>query len=159
MFVTSWRESGSTPIRASRIDDIRRPGRKQCDAWDLKMMLQGLAADFLMVLHLFFIAFVVFGGLLVFRWPRVIWVHLPAAAWGVLIEFNHWICPLTPLEQALRRAAGETSFSGGFTEHYLIPLIYPEGLMPETQNWLGLIVLLLNLLVYGIWLLRCRRPA
>ena len=114
----------------------------------------GLAADALVILHLVFILFVVLGGLLVFRWPRWAWVHVPAFAWGAIIEFNNWICPLTPLEQRLRVAAGEGAYGGGFVEHYLLPLIYPEGLTPGIQLGLGLFVLGVNALVYGIWLWR-----
>ncbi|MBT8058969.1 MAG: DUF2784 domain-containing protein [Xanthomonadales bacterium] len=116
-----------------------------------------LAADALVVLHLAAIAFIVFGGLLVFRRPWIAWLHLPAAAWGVLLEFMGWICPLTPWEQALRRAAGEAAYRGGFVERYLFPLIYPEHLTRELQWLLGAAVLLFNLLVYGAWLVRRRR--
>jgi len=111
--------------------------------------MTGLAADILVLLHLGFIVFVVLGGLLVFRWPRWAWVHVPAFAWGALIEFNNWVCPLTPWEQRLRQAAGEDGYSGGFVEHYLLPLIYPAGLTREFQLLLGLLVLGVNALVYG----------
>ena len=84
-------------------------------------MLARIAADVLVVLHLGFIVFVVGGGLLVLRWPRLVWVHLPAAVWGVLIEFGGWICPLTPLENSLRRAAGEEGVRGSFIERYVMP--------------------------------------
>lgn len=119
--------------------------------------LLSLAADALVLLHVVAIGFIVFGGLLVFRWPWVAWLHLPAAAWGVLLEFKGWICPLTPWEQALRRAAGEAGYRGGFVEHYLLPLIYPEQLPRELQWFFGSIVLLVNLAVYGAWWLRRRR--
>ncbi len=112
------------------------------------------AADALVVLHLAFALFVVFGGLLVWRWPRWAWVHVPAFAWGAVIEFNNWVCPLTPLEQRFRVAAGEAGYSGGFVEHYLLPLLYPEGLTREIQLGLGLFVLAVNALVYGVWLWR-----
>jgi hypothetical protein len=118
--------------------------------------MMGLAADALVVLHLVFILFVVLGGLLVFRWPRWAWVHVPAFAWGAIIEFNNWICPLTPLEQRLRVAAGEGAYGGGFVEHYLLPLIYPEGLTQGIQLGLGLFVLAVNAVVYGIWWWRQR---
>jgi len=113
-----------------------------------------LAADALVVLHLAFVLFVVFGGLLVWRWPRWAWVHVPAFAWGAVIEFTNWVCPLTPLEQRFRVAAGEAGYSGGFVEHYLLPLLYPEGLTREIQLGLGLFVLAVNALVYGMWLWR-----
>jgi hypothetical protein len=113
-----------------------------------------LAADALVVLHFAFVLFVVLGGLLVYRWPRWAWVHVPAFVWGAVIEFNNWVCPLTPLEQRFRMAAGEEGYSGGFVEHYLLPLLYPEGLTREIQLGLGLLVLGVNALVYGIWVWR-----
>jgi hypothetical protein len=119
-------------------------------------MLHAAIANLLVLAHFLFVLFVILGGLLLFRWPRVAFVHLPAAAWGVLIELNHWICPLTPLEQSMRRAAGEQGYTGGFIDHYIIPLIYPEGLTPEIQWVLGAIVLLINAAIYGIWLLKRR---
>jgi hypothetical protein len=119
-------------------------------------MLHAAIANLLVLAHFLFVLFVILGGLLLFRWPRVAFVHLPAAAWGVLIELNHWICPLTPLEQSMRRAAGEQGYTGGFIDHYIIPLIYPEGLTPEIQWVLGAIVLAINAAIYGIWLLKRR---
>ncbi|WP_043309425.1 DUF2784 domain-containing protein [Pseudomonas sp. ML96] len=121
-------------------------------------MLLRVAADAVVLLHLLFILFVLGGGLLVLRWPRLALLHLPAAAWGVAVELLHLYCPLTPLENQLRRAAGEVGYAGGFVEHYLIPLIYPAGLTPQIQLWLGALVLVVNLPVYG-WLLwrLCRR--
>ncbi len=119
-------------------------------------MLHAAIANLLVIAHLLFVLFVILGGLLLFRWPRIAFAHLPAAAWGVMIELNHWICPLTPLEQSMRRSAGEEGYTGGFIDHYLIPLIYPEGLTPEIQWVLGAIVLLVNAAIYGIWLLKRR---
>lgn len=117
-------------------------------------MLQSATANFLMIVHLMFVLFVIMGGLLLFWRPRTAFIHLPSLAWGVIIELNNWICPLTPLEQGLRRAAGEEGYSGGFIDHYIIPLIYPEGLTPEIQQMLGFSVLLLNVIIYGAWLLK-----
>ena len=114
-----------------------------------------LAADLVVLLHFAFILFVVLGGLLVLRWPKLAWLHLPAAAWGVAIELRGGICPLTPLENALRRAAGEAGYGGGFIEHYLLPIIYPAALTRDIQLLLGLAVLLLNLAVYA-WVVRHR---
>ncbi|WP_427311822.1 DUF2784 domain-containing protein [Cupriavidus sp. H39] len=114
-------------------------------------------ADLVVIAHGLFILFVVAGGLLALRWPRVAWLHLPAAAWGVLIEWAGWICPLTPLENALRHAAGEARYSGGFVERYLLPLIYPAGLTPAVQLWLGLAVLGINVAVYALVWARWRR--
>lgn len=116
-----------------------------------------IAADAVLLLHLAFILFVVLGGLLVLKWPRLAWLHLPAVAWGATVEFLHLICPLTLLENRLRLAAGEQGYSGGFIEHYLLPLIYPAGLTPAIQIWLGALVLLLNLLPYGLLARRLMR--
>ncbi|MCH7505710.1 MAG: DUF2784 domain-containing protein [Proteobacteria bacterium] len=117
-------------------------------------MLYSAVANFLMLVHFCFILFVILGGLLLFWWPRLVFVHLPTAAWGVMIELNHWICPLTPLEQSMRHAAGQDGYTGGFIDHYINPLIYPEGLTPQIQQVLGFSLLLLNVVIYGIWLLQ-----
>lgn len=118
--------------------------------------IQALAADALLTLHFISIVFIALGGLLVFRWPRVAVIHIPLAAWGVLLEFMGWICPLTPWEQALRRSAGEGGYTGGFIEHYVMPLVYPDGLTRPIQWMLGGLVLLFNLVIYGWWLYRRR---
>jgi len=114
-----------------------------------------IAANLLVIFHLGFICFVVVGGLLAARWQWVAWLHLPAVLWGVLIEYQGWVCPLTPLEQQLRRAAGHAGYSGGFVEHYVLPLIYPGFLGYELQLRLALLVVLVNLAVYG-WLITRR---
>jgi hypothetical protein len=117
-----------------------------------------LAADALVVIHLGFILFVLLGGLLLLRWPRLLWLHLPAVAWGVTVEFFHLLCPLTPWENQLRQAAGDAGYEGGFIEHYLIPVIYPAGLTPQVQLWLGGFVMLINVAVYAYLLMvRCKR--
>ncbi len=122
-------------------------------------MWYALAANALLLLHFAFIVFVVLGGLLLWRWPRLIWLHLPAFAWGAYVEINNRICPLTPWEQQFREAAGQGQYGGGFIEHYLLPLIYPEGLTDEIQMWLGIGVLAINLGLYAGWLWRMRmRP-
>jgi len=108
-----------------------------------------LLADMVVLLHFLFVIFVVFGGLLVLRWKRVVWLHLPAAAWGVAIELGGWICPLTPLENRFRRMGGEAGYSGSFIERYLEPLLYPLGLTRHTQLVFGLAVLLVNLAIYA----------
>jgi hypothetical protein len=113
-------------------------------------MANRLAADAVLAAHLAFVLFVVFGGLLALRRPRVAWLHLPAVAWAALIEFSGWICPLTPLEVALRRGAGEAGYGGDFVEHYLMALIYPAGLTRELQVSIGAGVLLINLVVYFV---------
>ncbi len=106
-------------------------------------------ADLLVIFHLGFVLFVVFGGLLALRWPRVAWVHLPAAAWGALIEFAGWICPLTPWEQSLHRLGGDAGYSGGFVEHYLVRVLYPAELTPSLRTALGLLVVGLNAGIYA----------
>jgi hypothetical protein len=111
-----------------------------------------LLADLIVVVHLGFILFASLGGLLLFKWPRLAWLHLPAVAWGAITEFMGLICPLTPLEIWLRRHAGADPYSGGFISHYLVPLIYPPGLTPSIQWLLGGILIALNLLIYG-WLI------
>jgi hypothetical protein len=119
-------------------------------------MLYRLLADAVVVLHLGFVGFVVLGGLLALRWPRAAWVHLPAAMWGVWIEFTGRICPLTPLENWLRRQGGEAGYSASFVEHYLIPLLYPAALTRELQWTLGGLVIAVNAAVYAVVLWRRR---
>ena len=107
-------------------------------------------ADALVVIHLAFIVFVVVGGALVLRWPKAAFIHLPAAVWGAVIEFTGWICPLTPLENAFRNLSGAGAYSGDFIQRYLIPVIYPSNLTAETQCVLGSLVVIVNILFYGI---------
>jgi hypothetical protein len=116
-------------------------------------------ADLVLVFHLGFILFVILGGLLLFRWPGLVYAHLPAAFWGMGIELAGGICPLTPLEQHLRRLGGETGYTGDFIGHYLTATIYPEGLTRGIQIALGAFVLILNAVVYWLWLSRRRRPS
>ncbi|MCL6417778.1 DUF2784 domain-containing protein [Aestuariirhabdus sp. Z084] len=116
-----------------------------------------IIADLLVLTHLLFIIFALLGGLFTLYWRWTPLLHLPAVCWIALLEFNGWICPLTPLENQFRRAAGEAGYPGGFIEHYLIPLIYPAGLTPQWQVWLGVLALLINLSVYLFVLLRLRR--
>jgi hypothetical protein len=113
-----------------------------------------LLADAVLVLHLVFILFVVFGGLLVLRWPRLAWLHLPAVGWASYLELSGAICPLTPLENALRAAAGGMVYSGGFIERYLMAVIYPPGLTRKIQIGLGVAVLGLTALVYALVVMR-----
>jgi hypothetical protein len=118
----------------------------------------GALADGLLLLHALFVLFVVAGGALALRWPGVAWVHLPVAVWGALIELVGFTCPLTPLEQAWRRAAGEQAYEGGFIEHYVTATLYPSGLTRPVQIALGLVVLGVNGWVYWrVW--RRRRLA
>lgn len=120
-------------------------------------MIYRVLADLVLVIHFAFVLFVVLGGMLVLRWTRVAWVHIPAAVWGVLIEYTGWICPLTPLENSLRLRGGEMGYSGGFVEHYILPTLYPAGLTRSTQAVLGSVVLLLNLAAYALVVTRSRR--
>ena len=121
-------------------------------------MTARLLADALVAAHLAFIVFVVAGGLLALRHRGWAVLHLPAVLWGAYAELTGTVCPLTPLENALRRRAGEAGYPGGFVEHYLIPLIYPEALTARTQVLLGLVVLAINAIVYAfVW--RSRRRA
>jgi Protein of Unknown function (DUF2784) len=114
-------------------------------------------AELIVVVHFAFVMFVVFGGLLALRWPRVAWIHLPAAIWGVLIEFTGWICPLTPLENRLRRASGEAGYQGDFIAHYILPMLYPNGLTRADQLMLGAAALAFNIAVYAFVIVRHRR--
>lgn len=114
-------------------------------------------ADATMLLHFAFIAFVVLGGLFALRWRRMMWLHLPAAVWGVLIELFGWVCPLTPLENHFRRLGGESGYAGGFVERYLEPVIYPPGLSAPTQLVLAGVVVLVNVVVYRL-VFRRRAP-
>ena len=107
-----------------------------------------LAADIIVLLHFAFILFVSAGGLLVLRWPRLAWLHLPCVAWGVLIEATGCICPLTPMEMRFRLAAGDPGYSGDFIDRYLLPVIYPFGLTRGVQIGLGLALLLFNAVIY-----------
>ncbi|HEY7945594.1 MAG TPA: DUF2784 domain-containing protein [Casimicrobiaceae bacterium] len=117
------------------------------------------AAEIALAAHLAFVLFVVGGGLLVLRRPILAWLHLPAVAWAAFVEFSGWICPLTPLEVALRRAAGEAGYGGGFVEHYLTALLYPAGLTRDLQVLIGVLVLLINLAIYlRSWRRRRLRP-
>ena len=120
-------------------------------------MPYGWLADLVLLLHGAFVLFVLAGGLLVLRWRRLIWVHLPAVVWGAAIEVGGWICPLTPLESRLRALAGAEGYADGFIEHYLLPLIYPAALTRELQLTFAGIVVGVNLVVY-LFLWRHRRP-
>lgn len=111
-------------------------------------MLYSFAAALVALLHFAFILFVVLGGLLVVRWPRMMWIHLPAAVWGVLIEAAGWYCPLTRVENALLQRAGREGYSGGFVAHYIFALIYPNGLTRGIEIALGAVVLAINAAVY-----------
>lgn len=112
-------------------------------------MIHRLLADAVLLLHLAFILFVVLGGFLARRWPRLAWLHLPAAVWGASIEIAGGICPLTPLENWLRRMGGEAGYGGSFIEHYLLAVIYPDGLTRRSQLLLALGVVVINIAAYA----------
>ena len=120
-------------------------------------VLYRLLANAVVVVHALFIVFIVFGSFLAWRWRWVAVLHVPCAVWGVLIEYNGWICPLTPLENSLRMRAGQQGYSGGFVEHYLVPAIYPAGLTPRIQVVLGTAVLVVNVITYAVLVRRLMR--
>jgi hypothetical protein len=120
-------------------------------------MIYRLLADAVVVLHFAFILFAVFGGLLALRWRWIPWVHLPAAIWGGFVELTGRMCPLTPLENSLRQAAGASVYRSGFIEHYLLPVIYPAGLTREHQAVLAVILVSLNIAIYALLWSRTRR--
>jgi len=125
------------------------------------MMWYRIAADLVVAVHLLFICFVVGGAFLAWRWPKVIWVYLPVAVYGALIEFIGFTCPLTPLENYLRRRAGEAGYRGGFIAHYLLGVIYPAGLTRGVQIGLGVLVVVIAVTGCAGYLHRhpLRRPA
>jgi hypothetical protein len=116
-----------------------------------------LLANGVVLVHAAFVVFVVVGGFLTWRWRRLALLHVPAAVWGALIEFAGWICPLTPLENTLRLHAGQAGYTGGFIEHYVLPVMYPNGLTRTAQIVLGVAVVALNVVAYGVLLIRVRR--
>ncbi len=119
-------------------------------------MIWALLADAVLLLHLAYIVFVVAGAALLTRWPRLLWLHLPALAWGAWVELASRVCPLTPLENRLRGRAGEVGYDEGFVAHYLLPLIYPPGLTPGWQWLLGVLLLAVNAALYWRWWRRGR---
>jgi len=112
------------------------------------MVYRGLA-DLVVVIHLAFVLFAVLGGVLVLKWKRCAWIHVPTVVWAALIEFVGWVCPLTPFENWLRERGGAIAYRSGFVEHYILPLLYPTVLTRRLQIALGLLVLILNLVIYG----------
>ena len=119
-------------------------------------MVYRFVADVVLVLHLGFVLFVVLGALLTFRWRRVMYLHIPAAVWGTVIELAGWPCPLTPLENALRRLGGEAGYASGFIERYVTPILYPGELPRMAHITLGLLVLAINAAIYWCILRRSR---
>jgi len=120
-------------------------------------VLYHFAADGVLIVHLGFVLFVTAGGLLVLRWTKLAWLHVPAVMWAAFVEFTGRICPLTPLEVSLRRSAGEAGYAGDFIEHYVVSLLYPDGLTRDTQTTLGALVLVVNAVIYVAVAMRWRR--
>ena len=114
-------------------------------------------ADLVVVVHLLFIGFIVGGVFLTWRWPLIIWAHIPAVIYGALVEFAGFTCPLTLLENDLRQRAGEAGYRGGFIAHYLVKVIYPPGLTHGMQIGLGVLLLLVAMI--GYWGFLRRRGA
>ncbi len=108
-----------------------------------------MLADTVVLAHGAFVLFVGLGGLLALRWPRVTWAHLPAATWGVVVEWADWMCPLTPLENWLRAGGGSEDTAAGFIVSHLVPVLYPATLTRNVQVALGALVLVVNVCVYG----------
>jgi len=117
-------------------------------------LFSSIAADGVVVIHLAFILFVILGGLTLFRWPWMIWIHVPTAVWGALVELLGAPCPLTPLENHLRQAGNAGVYSGGFIDHYIMPIVYPPGLTRGTQVVLGMLILAINFAIYFRYLTR-----
>lgn len=113
-----------------------------------EQILYRLLADLLLLTHFAFIIFVLLGGLLMLKWPQVAWLHIPAALWGVLTELLSLPCPLTPMEKYFQRLAGDAPYEGDFIAHYLLPVIYPAALTPNIQILLGIIVIVVNIVIY-----------
>jgi hypothetical protein len=120
--------------------------------------LFGILAALAVLLHIGFVAFAALGGILVARWRWLSWLHVPTACWAAYVELSGSICPLTPLENALRARAGYDLYSGDFVARYIFPVLYPEGLTRDAQVVMGLTVAAVNVVVYGwVFLARKRR--
>jgi hypothetical protein len=122
------------------------------------MLYRGLA-ELVLAFHFGFVLFAALGGLLVLRWRALLWPHLAAVAWGVLVQCANWTCPLTPLENQLLRLGGEAGYEGGFVEHYIRPVLYPEHLTYSFRFTLGVLLVVINLFVYSYFIFRSRRAA
>lgn len=115
-----------------------------------------ILVELTVLLHFLFVVFVVIGGVAVLRWPRLIYAHLLAVAWGIYIELTGGICPLTPLENRFRHLAGMDPYEGGFINHYIMPILYPRGLTHDIQIWIALGLIFVNLAVYSVFIYRYR---
>ena len=115
-----------------------------------------LAADLTLIVHFAFIIFVVFGALLFFVSTKIIYVHVPALIWGIYIELTHSVCPLTYLENWFLQKVNLTTYSEGFIQNYLVPIVYPINLTEDTQTYLAIVLIIVNLIAYGLILGRSR---
>jgi len=117
-------------------------------------------ADLVLIIHLAFVIFVLCGGLLVWKWRWIAWLHIPAAAWGAVVEYTGWICPLTPLENWLREHGGWIGDGQDFIARYVLPILYPGELTRNIQLLFGTVVVILNAAVYGwLWYMQARGAA
>ncbi|OGB25807.1 MAG: hypothetical protein A3I66_05405 [Burkholderiales bacterium RIFCSPLOWO2_02_FULL_57_36] len=111
-------------------------------------MMYRLLADFVLIIHFAFVVFALLGGLLVLRYRKILWWHIVALCWGVAVQWADWICPLTPLENYFRRIGGESGYAGGFIEHFVLKVLYPENLTLELRYVLGAVLIAVNIAVY-----------
>lgn len=118
--------------------------------------LYGFLADAVLTLHFAFVTFALLGGLLALRYPQIMWLHLPALLWGLVVEWADWICPLTPLENEFRIRSGKAGFEGDFLEYWISMILYPQNLTLELRYVLGLVLAVLNVAVYAYILLARR---
>jgi hypothetical protein len=118
-----------------------------------------MLANAIVLIHLAFIVFATLGGFLTWKWPRLVYVHLPALAWATWIGVTGDLCPLTPLENHLRVLAGQEGYEGGFIEYYILPVLYPVGLTRETQWILAAVLVAFNIVAYRGYIARRRRRA
>ena len=121
-------------------------------------MAYRILADCVVVIHAAFVVFVVLGGFLAWHRRGIVWLHVPCVVWGVVVEYAGWVCPLTPLENALRTRAGLQGYAGGFVEHYVIPALYPSALTRSWQLVLGTLLLAVNLAAYGVFVRMVLKP-
>ena len=112
-------------------------------------MFYQLLADIVLLIHLGFVFFVLFGGLLLFWNGKIVWIHIPTIIWAALLEFFGWICPLTPFENWLRQLSGEFGYKTSFVQHYILPVLYPTILTRNVQIFLGILVIIFNILIYS----------
>ena len=118
-----------------------------------------LAADLTLIVHFAFIIFVVFGALLFFVSTKIIYVHVPALIWGIYIELTHSVCPLTYLENWFLQKANLTTYSEGFIQNYLVPVVYPMNLTDDLQTYLAIVLIVANMLMYGLIISKSKKKS